>query len=192
VASTPLATRRTRRRITVAEYMAMPDDGHKYELVHGELVMSPSYFFAHGRVAGYIFAKLDAFVSRRRLGVVGIDTDVVFAEHEVRRPDINFISARRRAIIRGHVYGPPDLAVEVTSPSNWQDDLHDKRDDYERFGVREYWVIDISDGRNRAFQFVLRGRLYHGGLVEGPGIRSHVLKGFALRLTPVWERAAEA
>ena len=123
--------------------------------------------------------------------MVGIDTDVVFAEHEVRRPDLNFIAARRQSIIRGHVYGPPDLAVEVTSPGNWQDDLHDERDDYEKFGVREYWIFDIADGRRRAFQYYLKGRLYRGGLVEDAAIRSKVLKGFSLTLAPVWQRAEE-
>jgi Uma2 family endonuclease len=177
--------------MTVADYMSLPDDGCRYELIHGELVMSPSALHPHGRVLMYIAFRLDEFVTRRGLGVVGIETDVVFGEHEVRRPDVHYISARRQSIIRGHIYGPPDLVVEVTSPENWQADLHDKRDDYERFGVREYWVIDIADGRRRAGLWYLRAGLYHGGFVEGAVLRSRILKGFSLKLGEVWKRAAE-
>lgn len=177
--------------MTAAQYMSLPDDGCKYELISGELVLSPSYSHPHGRVAGCLFALLDEFVRRKRLGVVGLDTDVVFGRTEVRRPDLHFVSARRRSIIREHVHGAPDLVVEITSPSNWQEDIYTKRDDYERFGVREYWVLDIADGRHRAYQWHLRAGLFHGGIVETPELRSRLLKGFSLKLATVWNRAGE-
>lgn len=179
------------RPMSIAQYMQMPDDGNKYELFTGELIMSPSYFYPHGTVTGTIFAKLQRFLKSKPLGVVGLDTDVVMRPlRTVLRPDICYISNERRAIIRGHIHGAPDLAIEITSPSNWQNDVHFKRVQYERFGIREYWVIDIADQRNRAFQWTLRRGRLEGGLLEADAIRSRVLPGFLLRLKPLWKLAA--
>lgn len=177
-------------RLTIAQYLAMSDDGRRYELFNGELVMSPSSFFQHGRVAGYIFGLLDSFVSRRSLGLVGMETDVIMSRFTtVLRPDVCFVAQRNLSNIKGHIWGPPDLVVEITSPTNRESDLYDKRDDYERFGVREYWVLDIAENRNQAYQWRLRGGLYHGGLVEKTTLKSTVLKGFTLKLNDVWKRA---
>ncbi len=71
--------------MTAAEYMALPDDGCRYELIHAARVMSPSALHAHGRVCMYVAAQLDEFVIRRGLGVVRMETDVVLGGRDVRR-----------------------------------------------------------------------------------------------------------
>ena len=179
------------RRLSVARYMKLPDDGNRYELIHGELVMSPSASYAHGEVLLYVGAKLGAFVRKRGLGRVGIETDVILADGLVLRPDINFVAKRRNSIIREHVHGAPDLVIEITSPGNWQNDLHFKRREYERFGVREYWLLDVADGRNRAFFWKRSRGRFVGGLSDTTTLRSHVLKGFNLDLALVWKVASE-
>jgi Uma2 family endonuclease len=179
------------RRMTVDDYMAMPDDGHRYELIDGELMMSPSSFFAHGAVQGYVFSLLREHVRRHGMGRVSLETDLVLGKDMVLRPDIVYVSRQRESIIRGHIHGAPDLAVEITSPSNWQIDVYGKKHQYEKHGVREFWVLDIVDMRFKAYQWYLRGRQYQGGLVEGHAIVSRVLKGFKLDLVKVWDVAAE-
>jgi len=170
--------------------MGLPDDGRKYELFEGELIMSPSYNFGHGAAAGFVMSRIRPFVVRRSLGSVGQETDVVMEKfHTVLRPDICFIAKSRTAIIRGHIYGAPDLVIEFTSPANREYDLHEKRDLYERFGVREYWVFDIAEQRERAYQWILKSGLFHGGMVTERRIKSHVLKGFGLSLEHVWNAA---
>lgn len=188
--SSPARSRR-QRRLTVADYMAMPDDGRKYELYYGELMMSPSAFQPHGRVVIEVGGQLSRWVLRRKLGYVGVETDVVMGDDLVLRPDIHFIARKRRKIIRGHIYGPPDLVIEVTSSENWQFDLYEKRDAYSDFRVREYLVLDIADERNRAFQWNLQGRSFHGGLILGSTYHSRVLKGFKLDLNSIWELAMD-
>lgn len=190
-ASTIAKSHRRPRRVTVAQYMAMPDDGRRYELYHGILVMSPSAFYSHGRVILHVGGQMSEHAKKRKSGVVGIETDVVVSKDTVLRPDINFVSTRNRRVIRGHIYGPPELVVEVTSPSNWQRDVYDKRDEYERFGIKEYWVLDIAEGRKRAFQWSIRGGQYRGGQVEGPKLISTTLRGFELKLKDVWELAED-
>lgn len=175
--------------LTSAEYMALPDDGNRYELIFGELVMSPSARFGHGSVMAHVGGRLSDFVRSRKLGSVSVETDIVMGKHIVLRPDICFVSKRQSGIIREHIYGAPDLAVEITSPSNWQMDVFAKMHEYERFGIREYWVLDIVDQRFKAYQWCLRGKRYHGGLVQGREIKSLVLKGFKLNLEDVWALA---
>jgi Uma2 family endonuclease len=178
--------RRQNGLITSAEYMALPDDGNQYELIHGELVMSPSASFGHGAVVGYVVSKVADFVRMKKAGVVSVETDIVIDNHVVLRPDFTFVSKRQLKIVRGHIYGPPELAVEITSPSNWQMDVFAKMHEYERFGIREYWVLDIVDQRYKAYQWCLRGKRYQGGLVQGHEIKSRVIKGFKLKLEDVW------
>lgn len=171
--------------------MAMPDDGNRYELIDGELMMSPSSFFTHGRVQLYVAHEIETYVRRRKLGRVSLETDLVLDKDLVLRPDIVFVSKQRESIIRGHIHGAPDLVVEITSPSNWQIDVYGKKHEYEKHGVRECWVLDIVDRRFHGYQWCLRGKQYVGGLVEGHTITSRVLKGFKLDLVEVWNVASE-
>jgi len=177
------------RGLTVEDYMALPGEHSEYELLYGELMMSPSYDFPHSQVAGFIFSNLYNFVTAGNLGFVGWEVDCILANNVVLRPDIHFISNRNLGIIKGHIYGPVDLAIEITSPGDWQFDVYEKRDAYERYGVREYLVFDIAEGRNRAYQWYARGGLFHGGLVETPILKSRVLRGFSLKLAKIWESA---
>lgn len=175
--------------VTVDEYMAMPDDGNRYELIHGELVMSPSGRFDHGAAVIVVAAKVRDFVYKRKLGWVTVETDVIMGKHLVLRPDISFVSNKQASIIKGHMYGPPDLAIEITSPSNRQMDVFAKRHEYERFGIREYWALDIAERRFQAYQWYLHNNEYRGGLLRSDSIKSRVLKGFVLKLDEVWEAA---
>ena len=175
--------------LKTAEYMALPDDGNRHELIHGELVLSPSPQFRHGAVLVCVAGQIRQFVHSRKLGWVGVETDMVMGKNLVLRPDLCFISKRRGSIIRGHIHGAPDLVVEITSPGNWQMDVFAKRHEYERFGVREYWALDIVESRNKAYQWCLRGKRYQGGLVTGRTINSRVIRGFKLNLEEAWEAA---
>ena len=176
--------------LTVADYMALPDDGNRYELVHGELLISPSAYYGHGAVTAFIAGKLGEFVRRRKLGSVSVEIDIMMDDDLVLRPDVTYVARGRESIIRGHLHGPPDLAAEITSPGNWQMDIFAKMHEYQRFGIREYWALDIVDRRYRAYQWYLRGKRYQGGLVDGRVIKSRVLKGFTLKLEEVWAIAS--
>lgn len=188
--ATATKKRRAPRLLTAADYMALSDDGRRYELIDGELVMSPSPIYGHNAVELWVAARMQDYVDARRLGTVNIETDVVLDKRLVFRPDIHFVARSRRSIIRKHVYGAPDLAVEVTSPDNRPMDLFTKRRDYERYGVREYWILDIARQPFAAYQWHLRGGRYAGGLLDAAVLRARVIRGFSLKLKDIWERAA--
>ena len=98
-------------KLTYADYAALPDDGRRYQLVEGELVVTPAPNAWHQRLQLKLAAKLDAFVEQAASGVVLVSPlDVVLDERTVVQPDIVFISRKRAAILtRPNVQGEPDV-----------------------------------------------------------------------------------
>lgn len=165
-------------RMSADEYLSLRDDGGRYELINGVVLMSPSPSFGHQMLAGSVFESVAAFVRARRLGVVVYETDVRFASDLVYRPDIAMYAGKRAAGITGTPAIAPDFIVEVLSPGTEAMDLRTKRDDYERAGVREYWAIGVDSARH----FVLEGGRYSERLVTGDKLVSAVIQGFTLDL----------
>jgi Uma2 family endonuclease len=129
---------------TVDDYRAMPGGPPYYQLLDGELIMSPSPNRYHQHVAGNVFRIVDAFVQRHSLGVVYFaPMDVYLSELDVVQPDVLFVSNANRLLLADDgIHGGPDLVVEVISPSNGQLEKRRKRPLYARSGVKEEWLID--------------------------------------------------
>jgi len=139
----------TRAELTVEDYMALPDDGKRYELIDGELILFPAPIPDHQPVITALMRLIENFVYEFDLGrVFAAATDVVFPGNIVLQPDILFISNARLGIIgTKNIQGAPDLAVEVLSPSTESRDRNIKAEPYWKHGVREYWLVDISRRR---------------------------------------------
>ena len=114
--------------VTVEDFEAMPDDGHRYELVRGELVRMPPPGFEHFRIIGLISYYLNVFVIPRNLGIVGSEGGFVTERgpDTLRMPDVAFVRADRcptgEDAFRAARFSP-DLAVGVRSPSDSLRDL---------------------------------------------------------------------
>ena len=126
--------------------MAMPEDGNKYELNQGELVVMPPPGRTHARIGARIHGTLFLFVNEHRLGEVYTEAGYVLSrepEITVRQPDVSFLSRDRlQAMPDGtHFGGAPDLAIEVISPSNTAEDLEIKIKQYLAAGSKEVWVF---------------------------------------------------
>jgi len=134
----------TRRRYTYAELVAvMPETNQPHELWDGELIMAPAPFFSHQKVALRFYRYLDDWVAARKLGeVIASPIDMVLSPHRVVQPDVAFISRERLHIIQRVIGGPADLVAEVVSLGGRNRDRIEKRDLYEQYGVKEYWIID--------------------------------------------------
>src|SRR5437867_10435812 len=110
--------------VTAEELFELPDDGQRHELVVGQVLSEPPAGYRHGDAAGLMVHLLRSFVRGRGLGrVVTCDTGFVLARSPdtVRAPDVAFVSAereRKTGKVTGFFPGPPDLAVEVLSPSD--------------------------------------------------------------------------
>jgi Uma2 family endonuclease len=135
---------RTDIKYTYKEYRSLPETGPRYELMEGELLLSPSPSYFHQILAANLFRALDAVVRKKRLGVVLFSPlDVILSEEDVLQPDIVYVSNARRGIIAPEgLRGAPDLCVEVLSPSTRELDREAKRVLYARHGVVELWLVD--------------------------------------------------
>lgn len=133
-----------KRSITYAEYLALPDD-ERYELVEGELLVTPAPLNRHQKIQMRLGAQLLLYAEAGRRGtVMGAPTDVVLSDETVLQPDVLFIARERESIIgeKSGIFGAPDLVVEILSPSTATRDLVVKRRLYQNYGVREYWIVD--------------------------------------------------
>ena len=129
---------------TYEAYAALTDDGERYEIVQGVLVMSPVPSGPHQGVTGKIYRYLCAQILDTRLGLVlPSPLDVVLSEQNMFQPDVVVLLKEhltRYGVKR--IIGAPDLLVEVISPSSKLYDRALKPLVYEQAGVPEYWLVD--------------------------------------------------
>ena len=131
-------------RFGYADLLAMPDDGRRYEIHGGELVVVPAPILRHQFAAGELVTMLNDY--RRRSGglAVAAPFDVVFDEHDVLQPDVVFFRAERLHLLDldGPARAAPDLVVEVLSPSTAKLDRGRKMRIFARYAAPEYWIVD--------------------------------------------------
>lgn len=166
------------RRYTYADLANTPDYV-RHEIIDGELFVSPSPAIRHQIASGNIFVRLFMFAKEHGGLALAAPTDVVFSDINVVVPDLIYIRADRLDIAgKKFISGPPDLAVEIWSPSTRRLEIVRKLELYQRFGIPEYWYIDLdaerveiyllTDGTYSAPQL-----MYPGGLLESsrlPGL----------------------
>ena len=151
-----MEARSTRQRWTYAEFARLPTSGStRYEVIDGALVVTPGPGLRHQGIVATLLTRLYVFVEANDLGrVFPGPLDVLFAEGEYYEPDIVFVRKDRSELLsdRG-VEGPPDLVVEILSPSTAARDRGIKLDRYRVFGVAEYWVIDPHERNVEVWRF---------------------------------------
>jgi len=156
---------------TYADYAAIREDGHRYEIVNGVLYMAPSPSLGHQAIAGEIFAYLRNFVQMAGLGRVFVaPTDVELSYKNVVQPDVFVVLNEHLDRMAGsRLIGAPDLVVEIASPSTARHDLREKQDAYARAGVLEYWIV--TPGEQVVEVLVLEDSLYRSlGVFHGHAI----------------------
>jgi len=132
-------------RWTYSEFARLPSEGgERHEVIAGELFVTPAPTLRHQAIVTTLTRLLDGFVEDHGLGHVFTGpVDVLFAEGDYLEPDLVFVRRGREAVMgdRG-IEGPPDLVVEVLSPSTEGRDRGLKLERYGHYGVREYWIVD--------------------------------------------------
>jgi len=143
-----------RIRLTYEDYVELPDDGRRYEILDGELEVSPAPAPLHQRVSQNLSFALHGHVRSRKLGsVYCAPIDVILAPTTVVQPDLVFVSAGREAIVTARaVEGPPDLVVEILSPWSVRRDRVAKAAVYARFGIGQYWLLDPEARRAEVYE----------------------------------------
>jgi Uma2 family endonuclease len=142
----------TARRYTVEEVLAFPEDGNRYEVVRGELLVSPSPRFAHQRVVARLLSLLRAYLAPLGLADCALTApaDITWGRpprdaDDLVQPDVFVVTPDQTV---GEWAGVTQLvlAVEVVSPSTTRADRVVKRQTYQRHGVATYWVVDPDAG----------------------------------------------
>ena len=173
------------RKLTYSDYEKIEADGFRHELIEGEEFMTPAPNPDHQTVLLNIASLLRAHILPQKLGRVFVaPTDVVLSEHDVVEPDVFFITEPRTRIIGPkNIQGPPDLVVEILSPSTAAEDRGPKLALYDRAGVREYWIVDLPARtvEIREFGDTRRTRTYK----EGQSFESALLPGLTVRLDEI-------
>ncbi len=129
---------------TYAEYALIPPDGKRHELIEGEFFVTPAPSSFHQTVSRRLQHELMTQLEDRGLAFIfNAPTDVILGDHDVVQPDLAIVRASRKSIIteRG-IEGPPDIVVEILSPSTRLVDQHLKRKTYAKYEVPEYWIVD--------------------------------------------------
>lgn len=167
---------------TFADYAGLPDNGFRYEVIHGGLYMSPASRPRHQRAVTRLAHALGTHLERHPIGEVYVaPIDVILPDlAEPVQPDVIFVAAERQAIVSdSRVEAAPDLVVEVLSKATARRDRTLKFALYAQAGVREYWIVDAEPATRSIEVYVLRGDAYALAGAFGPGetVGSEVLPG---------------
>ncbi len=164
-----------------------------YELINGNLVRKQSPTLDHQLVSGEIEFLMMAYAKKTNTGrVVHAPMDVVLDDNNAYHPDIFFVKKERYFIFDEKekvVIGAPDLVVEILSKSTAADDKGDKRDNYEQYGVREYWLVDPVRKSIEVYGLVNERFKLISYLEENGVLKSMVLEGFEMDIEQVFAEA---
>jgi len=136
----------TKRQYTIQDVRAMPDDGNRYEVIDGELFVTPAPATRHQAAIRELSLTLWTYAKPLGLGALYFaPTDVVLGPTTLVEPDILFVRETRRGVITERdVTAAPDLAIEILSPGTARIDRGRKRVLYQTTGVAEYWIVDLE------------------------------------------------
>ena len=168
-------------KFTYEDYLNTPED-KRYELLDGELVMTPAPGELHQRTSILLGSQLFQFVNENSLGrVYHAPFDVVLSNTDVVQPDLLFVSNERVHILTpANIQGAPDLVVEILSPSTAERDRTFKRTLYAMHGVNEYWMVDPDEKTITVLLPGESGFEVAGIYGEGETLTSATLRGFRL------------
>ncbi len=182
--------------LTYQEFKNMEFDDHDdswYELINGEIVKKQSPTYDHQGISREIEYALVGHTKKTKSGVVyHAPLDVVLDDGNAYHPDIFFVKKERLFIFNERekiVIGAPDLVIEILSKSTAKWDRGAKRDNYEKYGVREYWLVDPQKKSIEIYVYV-NERYKLTDYFEGSGVlKSTVLEGFEMEIEDIFREA---
>lgn len=189
-AMSPTSQRDT--RLTYEDFVRIPDDGKRHEIIDGVHYVTPAPVRRHQQLLGRLHLAIARFLEEHpALGEVYLSPlDTVFSPWDIVEPDLLFVAADQLDILtEPNIQGAPALVVEILSPSTRRRDLGIKRQLFDRGGVREYWLIDP-----RAHDVTISRRMPDGtfpkasqhGVGDHASLTTPLLPGFALSVAQLF------
>lgn len=189
-----------RKKVWTYEEYRRLDDDNRYEVIGGELIMSPAPSSVHQFAAENLGFILGQYVRKKSLGkICYAPIDVVFnegtAEEETVQPDILFIAAANSQIIKARgIFGAPDLIVEIISSSSEYRDMVVKKAIYEKNRVAEYWLVNpymksitvLALNEKGVYELFAHGALAEDTVEQKKEVTSKLLTGLTVKLEEVF------
>jgi Uma2 family endonuclease len=179
-------------RLTYEDFVRIPDDGKRHEIIDGVHYVTPSPVLRHQELLGRLYLAIGKLLEDHpEIGRVFLSPlDTVFSPWDVVEPDLMFVAADQLDILtEPNIQGAPALVVEILSPGTRKRDLGIKRQLFDRGGVREYWLVDP-----KARDITVYRRLPDGGFPrvsqlsagDKATLTTPLLPGFTLLLTKLF------
>src|SRR5262245_10523528 len=168
--------------VTVKDLEAMPEDGNRYEVIDGEIFMSKSPGIPHQRASMKVTSLFLTYLGDHPIGELLPTPGVIFSDTDAVIPDLVFIQRERISeVISGdRIVAAPDIIIEILSPGpeNRRRDRVVKRQLYSKFGVKEYWILDLENKSIEVFVLKDNSLAQWATLGINDTMRSTVLAGF--------------
>ena len=145
--STPMHISEGKIVLTYEDYVLLPNDRNRYEILEGELSVTPAPSTKHQSASANLFKLLSRHIDDRNLGkLFYAPIDLILESTSVLQPDLLFVSSvRQRIITEKAIEGVPDLVIEILSPSTSRTDRVTKAQIYARHSVPAYWIVDPDE-----------------------------------------------
>jgi Uma2 family endonuclease len=181
-------TARARVRFKADDIWDTPEDGNRYEVIDGELYVTPPPLEPHQKGSTNLVGYIWRYVHERRLGTVySAPFGVVLDDENGVQPDIVYVSREREGLIaeRG-LEGAPDLVVEILSRSTQARDRGVKMKRYATSGIPHYWIVDPRGRALEAYRLVEQGYELTGRFGPGSTFHPQLFPGLEIPIDDLW------
>jgi Uma2 family endonuclease len=174
--------------LTYDDYCLLPNDGNRYEILDGELSVTPAPTTRHQMVLGNLHRILANHILANQLGRLFIaPTDLILAPITVVQPDLIFIGNDRRDIITERaIEGRPTLVIEILSPTTHRTDRMTKAQLYAKHNVPNYWLIDPDQRTLEAYELVIDHYDLTASARDAEAFAPSVFPGLSIQLSDLW------
>ena len=172
-------------KLTYEHYVLFPNDGNRHEVIDGRHYMNPAPSTYHQVVSKRLQYELYTQIELAQLGnIFSAPLDVELSRFDIVQPDLVALGNQSQAkITASRIVGPPELLIEIISPSSVENDVVLKRTLYQQSGVEEYWIVDPFERRIK--QLVLKDKFYLE-MTAAQLIVSSSFPSLKIELSKVW------
>ena len=174
--------------LTYDDYCELPNDRNRYEILDGELSVTPAPATKHQAALGNLYRFLANYVVANQLSKLFIaPTDVILAPTTVVQPDLIFIGTDRfRVVTERAIEGPPTLVIEILSPTTHQTDRVTKAQLFARYQVPHYWLIDPDQRTLEAYELVIDHYDLAASARDAEVFAPSLFPGLSIPLADLW------
>jgi Uma2 family endonuclease len=176
------------RPMSYEEWLQMPpvEDGTD-EVVNGELRLMPPTRYPHAEIIQRLINRLSARIDEKQVAILGSNFGLMISREPLtcRSPDLALFKRQNITVKDGLYWSPPDLIIEILSPSETKRRKDAKLDDYARIGVPEAWLIS-PEGETIEIRLLHDGRLVTEKIVAGGALEPTRFPGVAISIPEIW------